>query len=137
MAVEQPALGGVLQMPFGVQTTEVTLSPQALCHYITDDELERLGDMRKEPVMEIFLCSIGAFVGALVPALQVLGQFNTDPTKVDMWGLVTLMIAVGTLAVSAVSGVLWYQRSQTHKSMVHTIRERPRTPVRLAHDNAA
>jgi len=126
-----------MQMPSGAQTTEVTLSPQALCHYITDDELEKLGEMRKEPVMEIFLCTVGAFLGALVPALQVLSQFRADPTKVDMWGLLTLMIAVGTLAVAITSGLLWHQRSKTHRSMVVSIRERPRTPVRLAYDNAA
>jgi len=133
MAIEQT---GAMQMPFGAQLTEVTLSPQALCHYITDDELEKLGEMRKEPVMEIFLCTIGAFLGALVPALQVLSQFRADPTKVDGWGLVTLMIGVATLAVSVVSGLLWHQRSKTHKSMVATIRERPRAPVKLAYDNA-
>lgn len=134
MAIEQ---NGAMQMPFGAQLTEVTLSPQALCHYITDDELEKLGEMRKEPVMEIFLCTVGAFLGALVPALQVLSQFKTDATKLDGWGLITLMIGVATLAVSIVSGLLWYQRSKTHKSMVVTIRERPRTPVKLAYDGAA
>jgi hypothetical protein len=136
MAVEN-AVVSAMQMPFGAQTTEVTVSPQALCHYITDDELERLGDMRKEPVMEICLCTIGAFLGALIPALQTLAQFNDDPAKVTMWGLMTLMIAFATFAVAVVSGVLWYQRSKTHKSMVENIRERPRAPVRLANDRIA
>lgn len=126
-----------MQMPFGAQLTEVTLSPQALCHYINDDELERLGDMRKEPVMEIFLCSIGAFLGALIPALQMLNTFNETPDKVGLWGLVTILVAAATLAVAIVSGTLWNQRLKTHKTMVDTIRARPRTPVRLAHENLA
>jgi hypothetical protein len=119
----------------GAQVTNVTLPPEQLCHYLTDDELERLGEMRKEPVMEIFLCSVGAFLGALIPALQVLSQFAADSTKVGGWGLLTLLVAVAMLAVAVVSGVLWHQRSKTHKDMVTTVRERPRIPVRLAHDN--
>ena len=91
--------------------------------------------MRKEPVMEIFLCAIGAFLGALVPAMQQLGEFNADPTQVDGWELLTMFIAAMMLAVSIVSGVLWHQRSKAHRSMVDNIRDRPRSPVRLAHDN--
>jgi hypothetical protein len=118
------------------QTTNVTLPAEILCHYITDEELERLGEMRKEPVMEIFLCTIGAFLGALVPAMQQLGQFSADPKQVDGWGLLTMFIAAMMLAVSIVSGALWYQRAKAHRSMVSNIRDRPRSPVRLVHDNA-
>lgn len=127
---------GAFLVPSGAQETNVTLPPEALCHYITDDELERLGDMRKEPVMEIFLCSVGAFLGALVPALQQLSLFQTDPTKVTMWDLLTIMIAAAMLVVSIVTGALWHQRSKVHKDLVTTIRARPKIPVRLAQDNA-
>lgn len=136
MAIEEPE-ASAMRLPAGAQTTEVTLSPSALCHYITDHELETLGEMRKEPVMEIFLCSIGAFMGALIPAFQTLSQFNQDPAKVDIWGLLTLLLAAAMLAVSLVSGALWYQRGKTHKSLVDKIRERPRASVRLAYDAAA
>jgi uncharacterized membrane protein len=136
MAVKQPPVGP-MQMPFRAQFTEVTVAPTSLCHYITDEELERLGEMRKEPVMEIFLCAIGAFLGALIPALQNLGQFNSNPSEVDGWGLLTILIAAMMLAVSIVSGALWHQRSKVHTSMVETIRGRPRSPVRLGHDNTA
>lgn len=121
-----------VRMPAGSQVTEVTLPPGALCHYITDDELDRLSEMRKEPVMEIFLCTIGAFLGALVPAFQVLSQFRADPTKVDMWGLLTLMIGVAMFAIAAVSGFLWYQRGKAHVSMTDAIRNRPRVQVQHA-----
>ena len=126
-----------VQLPYGAHATQVTLPAEPLCHYITDDELERLGEMRKEPVMEIFLWSLGAFMGALIPALQVLSQFRDDPTKLGGWGLLTLLVAAMTLAVAIVSGALWHQRSKTHKGMVQTVRSRPRVPVRLAHENVA
>lgn len=136
MAVEQPS-AGVVQMPVGAQVTQVTLSPEALCHYINDDELERLGDMRKEPVMEIFLCTVGAFLGALIPAFQELTKFQSAPDAVGFWGLATMFIAAMTLAVAAVTGWLWHQRSKTHKSMVETIRTREKRLVRFANENAA
>lgn len=127
---------GVVSFPQGSQFTEMTLADGALCHYITDDELERLGDMRKEPVMEIFLCAIGAFLGALVPAGQVVSQFQKDPSQVTLVDLVILIVAAMTLAAAVVSGFLWHQRSKTHKNMVTAIRERPRIRVGLANETA-
>lgn len=124
--------GGQFQFDAGLQQTLCTLPQEALCHYITDDELERLSEMRKEPVMEIFLASIGAFLGSLLPAWQELAKFNTDPATVSGTGLFTMGLAVATLAVSAISGVLWHQRSKSHKSMSQAIRDRPRVPVKLA-----
>jgi hypothetical protein len=117
--------------------THVTLPSEALCHYITDDELGRLGDMKKEPVMEIFLLTVGAFIGSLIPALQQLGKFRADPLTIDALGLLTIIIAAMMLGLAVVTGILWRQRFKTHKGMVDTIRNRPRVPVRLAHDNTA
>lgn len=124
--------GGQFQFDAGLQQTLCTLPQEALCHYITDDELERLSEMRKEPVMEIFLASIGAFLGSLIPASQELINFNTDPASVSGTGLFTMGLAVAMLAVAIISGALWHQRSKSHKSMSQSIRNRPRVPVKLA-----
>jgi hypothetical protein len=122
---------GGFRMDVGLRQTLMTMPDTDLCHYITDDELDRLSEMRKEPVMEIFLCATGAFMGALIPALQSLSIFNSDPTKMDGFGLLTMFVAVGTLTVALVSGSLWHQRLKSHKSLVATIRGRPRVPIRL------
>lgn len=124
--------GGQFQFDAGLQQTLCTLPQEALCHYITDDELERLSEMRKEPVMEIFLASIGAFLGALIPAWQELGKFNVDPTTVSGTGLFTMGVAIAMLAVAILSGALWRQRTKSHKSMAQTIRDRPRVQVKQA-----
>lgn len=116
-------------------TTNVTLPSEQLCHYITDSELDGLGDMKKEPVAEIFLATIGVFLGGLIPALQVLKQFSIDATKVGIFDLLTVMIAGCALAVAFVTGFLWRQRSKTHKGLVETIRGRQRVPMRLAVNN--
>lgn len=93
--------------------------------------------MRKEPVMEIFLLSAGAFVGTFMPAIEVLGQFKSDPTKVGYLGLLTMLLASGTLAVALVTGYLWYQRGKSQKTLVESIRSRPRIPVTQANENVA
>lgn len=115
-------------MPGGIQQTEVTLPASALCHYITDDELERIGEMRKEPVMESCLASIGVFSGALIPALSELQKYSSHG-KIEVLGLVTCFVAVGALTVGAVTGYLWKQRAETHRGMVGSIRSRDRVPV--------
>lgn len=127
------AQGPVMWMPEG--QTNVTLPTEQLCHYITDDELERVAEMRKEPVMEIFLCTFSAFLGAAIPSMQVLSQFSKDATKVNGLDLLIVMVAAMMLAVAGVSGVLWKMRAKSHKTMVDTIRGRDRIRVRLAHDN--
>lgn len=120
----------------GLMPTHVTLPSDTLCHYITDDELGRLSDMKKEPVMEIFLLTMGGFVGSLIPALQELGKFQAAAT-ITWFGLLTIMIAAVMLGLALVTGVLWLQRSRTHRSMVQTIRDRPKVPVRLVHTEPA
>lgn len=115
-----------------LQATLVTVQDTTLCHYITDEELERLSEMRKEPVMEIFLVSIGAFIGVCLPAAQVLGQFRQDPNTLGIIGLITLFLAAGTGAIAAVSGALWKQRLKSHQSMTTSIRGRNKVQVQVS-----
>ena len=75
MAVKQ-AVVGPMQMPGAAQVTEVTLSPSALCHYISDDELEGLSEMQQDPVKDICLWALGGFVGAITPAYDGLSRFG-------------------------------------------------------------
>ena len=121
-----------LILPANVNHTLVTFSPTALCHYITDDELERIGEMRKEPVMEICLVSIGAFIGALLPAIQLLDKFSSSPGEVGFVGLSTVVISAVTFSVSLVTGFLWWSRTKAHDSLIATIRDRPRAPVTMS-----
>ncbi|WP_288485811.1 hypothetical protein [uncultured Novosphingobium sp.] len=128
MAVKGP-INAAVRMPSGSYITEVTLPPESLCHYITDDELDRLSEMRKEPVMEIFLSSIGAFLGGLVPAVQEIAKFQADSRNLTGVGLFTMFVAVSALSAAVISGFLWHQRGKSHKSMSGAIRDRPRVRV--------
>lgn len=121
----------------GAQVVTVTLPPEAVCHYITDAELDGLGEMKKEPVMEICLCAIGAFLGSLVPAIQQLGKLGDRANPLDGVGFATLVVAVSALAIAAVTGWLSYRRRGTHRDLVTTIRARPKMPVSLVHDQSA
>lgn len=81
--------------------------------------------MRKEPVMEICIGSIGLFCGAIIPALQA----AASSTDMSVWSLIIYSLAMASGAVAAVTGFLWHQRAKTHKSLAETIRSRPRIPV--------
>lgn len=107
--------------------TFVTLPSERLCHYITDDELDGIGQMQHEPVMEIFLVAIGAFIGLIIPGIEAVGKFLSD--KATLLDLATLMVLTLSLGVAGVTGFLWNKRSSNRKNLVGTIRDRKRVPV--------
>lgn len=129
MALRPNPRGNVMRMPGAFQRTEVTLPSEALCHYITDDELERIGEMRKEPVQEICLAAVGVFFGSLLPAFAEISRFNSTTNPMGWVGLITCFLAFGSLTVMGVTGFLWKQRAGSHGGMLETIRGRTRVPV--------
>lgn len=119
------------------QFVQMTLQSEQVCHYIRDDELENLGKMRHDPVMEIFLLAAGAAVGAIVPAFQELARFNASQNPMGITGLMTVIVLVAALAIATVTGLLWWQRTAAKSDLVTEIRGRPKVRVMVNHDNAA
>jgi len=134
----EPATSYLNQMvlPQGMVLTELSVPNMQLYHYITDTDLERLGDMRKEPVMEICLASIGVFMGSILPTIEQISRFNASTNAMGLVGLATCLISFGSLAISVVTAFLWYRRSGNHKNLLDSIRARPRVRV-LSNDNTA
>lgn len=133
MAVRQAK--AALQFPATAQTTQVTLSPDALCHYIRDDELDKLGEMRKDLVMEFCLAATGIFFGALIPAIDGFRRFGADVNPSTATDLASMMLCFAALAVAIITGFQWRIRSKAHRDTVEEIRSRPKMSVRLVHDN--
>lgn len=116
------------------QNTTVTVAPEQQCHYIRDDELDRLSEMKQEPVMEICLASIGIFFGSLVPTIDAMSRFNAATNPMSLIELITALLTFSAFAVMLVTGFLWRIRIQSQKSLANEIRSRPKMPVRLVHD---
>ena len=112
-----------------LDVVEVTTRPSELMHYISDEQLARLGQMRHEPVMEIFLLSAGAFLGSVVPAFQEAGKFGAVENAMNQWGLFTCLLCAMCLSVAVVTGLLWRGRLRSHVNMVEEIRGRPKRLV--------
>lgn len=136
MPVDQPS-ATAMRMPSGVNLTEVTLPDGNLCHYITDTELEAIGQMQQEPVMEICLASTGVFFGAVVPAWDGLVRFGDTANPTTWTDMLSIALAFAAFGIAAVTAWLWKVRLQGRKNMVTTIRARPRIPVEVANANAA
>jgi hypothetical protein len=128
MAIKQPAIGP-MQMPVGAQVTEVTLSPLAICHYITDEELAGISEMQADPVKDIFLWAIGGLVGAIVPAFDGLSHFSNAAHPMTKTDLVSMFIAAATFSVAVVTGILWRRKSSMKQGAVDTIRSRPKVQL--------
>lgn len=111
--------------------TNVTLPEENLCHYIRHDELRRLGEMRKDLVMEACLAAFGVFFGALVPALTGLNRFLNAPVDLSGSDLLSMILCFGALGVGAVTAFQWYVRHRGHTDLVTEIQNRPKVPVRL------
>lgn len=118
------------------QQTSVTVPAEQLCHYIRDDELDRLGEMRRDLVMEICLASGGLFVGSVVPAFDGFRRFGAEVNPSTGTDLLSMLICFAALVVTIISGLQWHARSKLHKGLVQEIRERPKVKVKLASEDA-
>ena len=137
MPVENLTPGAAMRMPLGVNNTEVTLPDGNLCHYITDNELEAIGQMQQEPVMEICLAATGVFFGSLAAAWDGLARFGDVANPTTWTDMLSIFLAFAALGIGSVTGWLWHVRLKGRKDMVQTIRDRPRIPVEVANANAA
>jgi hypothetical protein len=121
--------GPPFSIPESASPTNVTVSGENLCHYITDDQLCRLGEMRKDLVMEICLASGGILAGSLVPALTG-WQHWMSTTGASAGDLIAMMMLAASVAAFFITGYQWYVRHQSHVDLVEEIRNRPKVPVR-------
>ena len=115
-----------------LQATSVTLPASQLCHYIRDDELDKLGEMRSDLVAEICLASTGIFFGSIVPAVDGFRRFGATTNPATGTDLLSMMLCFAAFIVAIITGLQWRVRSQVHKSMVDEIRDRPKVPVKPA-----
>ena len=117
-----------------MRASEITVPGVELYHYITDDQLSELSTMRADPVMEVTMGAAGAFVGAIIPALQALAHFKDPKEPMGVIGLITVLIAVAALVLTIFAGILWYRRHRRHQGLAATIRSRPKVKVSVAND---
>lgn len=115
----------------GLMPTHVTLPSDTLCHYITDDQLRRLGEMRKDLVMEICLASAGVFFGSIIPALSGLSRFGDAQTSASWIDLLSMLLCFGAIVAAIITGYQWKVRQKGHVDLVTEIQNRPKVPVRL------
>ena len=133
MAVEGESAES-LRIPSGMNLTQVTLPEGSLCHYIADNELERLGEMRKDFVMEVCLASAGIFAGSLIPAIDGFLRFSNKTNPATQTDLVSMMLAFAAFVVTIITALQWRVRSKSHVDLVTEIRGRPKVPVALVPD---
>lgn len=107
--------------------TNVTLSDENLCHYITDDQLRRLGEMRKDLVMEVCLAAGGILAGSIIPAWTGWSHWSED--KATGADLVSLLMFAAAVAAFCVTAYQWWVRHKLHDDMIKDIRNRPKVQV--------
>lgn len=129
---------GLLEMTSGNQPqmvvsaelgVECTLPVSDLRHYITDEELDRIGEMKADHIGQLFWASVGALVGSVIPATDAISRFQDRTNPMDVTGLATAILAFMSLAIMAVSGWLLYERSKGRTDLLTIIRSRPRAKV--------
>jgi hypothetical protein len=128
MAVES-APPGAMQFPVGAQVTEVTLSPTALCHYITDSELERIGDVGDNLPMQVCIGSAGTLAGSVVStfiAFSHVGDPSVVFSKTDMASVCVTLISLG---LGVFSGAQWFRLETRRTPLINEIRARPKVAL--------
>ncbi|MBJ7440545.1 MAG: hypothetical protein JHD35_16165 [Sphingopyxis sp.] len=123
-----------LSLHGNLQATLVTVSAQALCHYITDDELQRIDDMRQDVGTEICLASAGVFFGSLVPAIEGFRKFSAPYPSATLTDLLSMLLSFASLTLALVTALQWWHRSKRQGRLVDNIRQRPKVPLHLVRD---
>lgn len=125
---------GALNLPAAMRHSEITIPGVELHHFITDDQLTELSNMRAEPIMELFLASVGLFFGSLIPTIEELSRFNSPTDPMGIVGLVTALITFGSLVAAGISGCLWKSRYKKHGELAKVIRSRAKVAVKIVDD---
>lgn len=109
------------------QRTTVTVAEERVFHYIADEELEMLIRGESDTMAQIFWASVGAFIGALQPAVVSSAKVGAVPLA---WAdLIPIIVALAALPVALVAGLTWRSRYRQVQSMQARIRERHKVPV--------
>ena len=116
---------------FGSNLTnaQCTFQAEQLCHYITDDELDRLGESTRDFLVELTFTSGGIAAGSLIPAIAGANRFlRTDLTATGT-DILSMVFCCSSLAVAIVTFMLWRSRRKNHQTLAGEIRSRPRVTV--------
>jgi len=122
-------MSGILIDP-ALQPINATLPDALTFHYISDEELDRLGAMPKDPAKDIFMFAIGVFFGALCPAFDALSALLAGhfPTLAMGAGAALALLSLGVMVPS---GLLWRHRARLEDDMRSRIRARHKVRVGL------
>ena len=101
-------------------------SPESIDRHDISDEVEKLSDLRKDNVVEIFWGRFGALLGSITPAIQLLDRLGNKETPLVAVDLAVLLIAGIAGAMTIIMGIFWIQRSKKASDLVTTIRNRPK-----------
>lgn len=112
-----------------VSRIQVTSPSVELRHYISDDELDALCASRGGASKDICLVSIGAFLGAFLPAVDQASRLNAPQNPMGISGLLTCVVAAATLAAAVIAGGLWREQARQQAGIVSRIRGRPKYDV--------
>lgn len=109
--------------------TQVTVPKHELRHYITDGELDMIGEMRRDHMEQVFWAAVGVLGGASIPAIDALSHFNAPENPMGWLGFLQCLLAAMAFVAAVLSGYLVWHRSKTKSDLVTEIRARPRMKV--------
>jgi hypothetical protein len=108
-----------------------TQPDEILWHFITDDELGALADMRRDYLWEAMWAWVGLAGGAMPGAISAIGTryFSTEPTPISTTDLSQLVLCSVGIALAVACCVIASRRSTGAKNLVKDIRGRTRRSV--------
>jgi hypothetical protein len=115
--------------------TEVTVPSEELRHYITDDELDKVGEMKGDFVRELFWASLGACAGSVTAGITAFKQVGDAAHPLGWAELSAILILALSLGSMLLAGALSRQREHGRKALLNRIKGRERVRV-LPHQTA-
>ncbi len=107
----------------------LTYEPEILAHWISDEELEKLSELRSDHVVEFFWGFLGIALGSAVPAYLLMSKIGSSDDPIGKSDLFTICTFIVFTFLTGIMGFWWRKRHKSSEDLKNRIRNRPKVPV--------
>lgn len=95
-----------------------------LRHDISDEDLTLVSSSNRSFVQEVMWVSLGAFLGALAPAISALEEFNSTYDNFNKWDLIECLVCFTSFVVFILMLIMRTTSNDLSKDKLQEIRDR-------------
>lgn len=112
-----------------VRLRTLTYQDEVLEHWISDEELTRMSELRRDHVVEFFWAFFGTCVGSIGPFIEKLGKFSNNSQSIDVYDLISLIMFPLFFILTVIMAFFWRNSSSSNDDLITQIRNRAKITI--------